>query len=360
MIESIEGFIKSNWSELTAELDIELPKKPTDISTLEVCGRSKAQGNVFFLVFAEQYKAPIIAIKLCRHAKFNHRLKNEYLTLQRIREQLEKPIAETVPKPIFFDRINGFYVLIESGMNGATMRPSKKTAAAHFQLAIDWLINFHTATLSPHIFTDQTINSYIWSPINQYCKSFTITQDEKRLFDRVLKEFKALKGKEVPFVMQQGDFWWHNILISNQAMKVLDWEDSLSLYIPCIDIFHFPLWYGFELTRKGIASSIKEKVRALEAIYFRNNWFSNLAYKHQTRYFSEFKTDMKIANILFIVYLIHKSNQEHAQFLEDFQSGYVESAITLEREKQSNCNAGLYRSLLMKVAQDKLVYGEIV
>ncbi|MGA3192010.1 MAG: phosphotransferase [Candidatus Bathyarchaeia archaeon] len=348
MTEFLKSFVKKNWNKLTTELPEEMPKDVRDIYVLEIC--SNERGKISFLLFAKNNETPVMVAKLYRESKFDYRLKNEYENLRRIYEKIRRPMTETIPKPLFLGRINGLNFLIESGISGFPMIASEKNAEKHFQLATDWLINFHKATRSCCICTDRIESEYVRFLINQHRRFFTINRDEKQLFDWVLKELEQLKGKKVSISVQHGDFWSHNILLLDQTMKVIDWEDSVS-HISSIDIFHFPLWYGFELTKEGIVSNDEYKINALENIYFRDNWFSNLVYRCQKRYFSEFEIDTEMARLLFIVYLLHKSNEEYKKRFEIFEGRFTE---------QVKDNDGLYRKTLSKIAKSKLLYGEII
>jgi hypothetical protein len=129
----------------------------------------------------------------------NGSLRNEADGLRRVREVLPPDLQATVPQVLQFRADDTGEVLVISALPGRSayldMRASLLPARfleAHFAAAAQWLAAFHDATGATH-----------------------------------------------------GDFWPHNLLLGGGRVSVVDWENFRQTSSPFIDLFHFPLTYGF-------------------------------------------------------------------------------------------------------------------
>lgn len=313
MIQQLEKVLVNKWSEWFIGDD-----NPTGLSFLKVFS---GNCSVTFLVFGKEDGIPRLVVKISR-ARDSYTLDHEFHNLSAIYEVVSPFLRQTMPRPLLLEEINGHRFFVETALQGQTMFALShqrrlfrlRTAVTRdFEKAGNWITCFHEETKGPNIiFGTKEIQEYIMSPMNQFVSTFEVTRKEKTFISRICQEAKALVGRSVPFVCQQGDFWPGNILLyPDSSIGVIDWQFSQQYALPFLDLFLFITSYAtIYQTQKR-----HKKVSRLEAFrltFFEKSWFFELARRFVERYCCKIGVDSDIAWFYFPVFLANIATREHS------------------------------------------------
>lgn len=248
----IKNYLFENWERLFKN-----SKKPERISLMKIGGRPGKRSTVPFLIFTNRNRFPSYVLKTNRDPTYSKAIEDEYNNYLKIYEKLSEPMRRTVPAPIFIEKVGLNTVFCETALvgtklgrqvfNSKNQRFKRRIITKFFDLSSQWLNKFHQETCSGFIqIDDDFIQKNIQEPINNIFKKYpTETTNLKKELLMIPEKIKIFRGKKVPIVGVHGDFDHWNIFITDNEVRVIDWEDCSPEGLPFSDLFYFLFHFSF-------------------------------------------------------------------------------------------------------------------
>jgi aminoglycoside phosphotransferase (APT) family kinase protein len=210
------------------------------------------------MVFADDQALPAAFIKATCSPARAEALQCEYDNLTYLLRQLPQPLSGTVPRPLYFGRLDGYVVLAQSAGPGQRMKNfwpdsyfRSNRYRTDFQNVIDWLVEFQRALAGVDLATDPRGSpARPEQEIAAYRGSFRVSS---RLDELLVWSAECLKERDYVLSPWHGDFCTANILVADRKrICVIDWEQRLSRSWPLMDLLYFLSSLWCVPYRKGI------------------------------------------------------------------------------------------------------------
>jgi aminoglycoside phosphotransferase (APT) family kinase protein len=204
--------------------------------------------SVLVFLFGANRPGPSAVMKLRYTGPKTDGLLREKSALDTVGPRLERELQATVPRALAHEETGtGEESLLLTSVPGrsayAELRNSfrpESLPARHFRTAAVWLARFHLASRSPRAFEPAGERRSVREIL-----SAAEGSDDLRWLDE-LDEICA--GRPLSMSFSHGDFWARNLLVPPRAdalPSVVDWECFEEEAPPFVDLFHFPISYGW-------------------------------------------------------------------------------------------------------------------
>lgn len=283
------------------------------LSYMKLNGRRDKTGMVSFLIFDRISGIPKFYIRIPRNPHFFNFLKQEYNSLLYLQKQLgNTPIEDTFSAPILFEKICDHHVLITTAKQGKPMfmriqdsiLARKKRLREYIEISFEWLNTFHSSTAKRGEILDiNNFKKYIEDPLLKFQK-MRVGENSDYLF-LLIDKMKSYLGDSLFISACHGDFSPYNILISNNKIGIIDWEDFEKKAISLRDVFQF-----FTATTFVLSPDDYKLELGFSKLFFDCTWYQDLFYETLSKYCSANEISIQFANSYFPIYLITMINKE--------------------------------------------------
>ncbi len=316
MISSLRSYIYSNWKKFPS-----LKKAPENVEFLLVAGSIEG-GTTTFLLFADSMKSPFAVVRSARHPFWEEDLKREWGMLGILKNT---SLRASVPSPLFYEIFTGVPTLGESALEGVPMQvrsgsdgvPIIPLARSHFRSALDWIIALHQETEEP---LGKEISQGQVMKIIERCQEIcSLSWQERRLLSEVIGVDTLLPHLQRSFIVH-GDFVPHNILLSKDSLRVIDWIWAKRSSLGCFDMFSFSLVYALHARKLG---GLQGYIKAFSDAFLNSNNFSNIIKECLHEYAGYMGIEVSHMRSLFAFFLVMKAEEEYNRRLSLVPYGFI-------------------------------------
>lgn len=275
---TIEDYIFTNWERLFG-----VEKKPDRINLMKIGGRPGNKSSVPFLIFINRDKFPSYFLKVNRDSAYPQGIEEEYNNYCEIQRRLSDEMKKTVPCPVFLEKIEYYTMFCETAIygrkfgkqifNNRNQRFKEKMTARFFNLSVQWLNNFHKETFSGFVdIDDDFVAKYGIFPLENLLNIYPDeTQNLKGEVEDLISRLKRFRDVKIPIVSVHGDFDFWNILIKNDTINVVDWEECQAKGLPFNDLFYFLFHFAFVFEEEWNAK------KSFDSFFRKGSWSQILA-----------------------------------------------------------------------------------
>jgi hypothetical protein len=269
----LTDLLRRHWDRLGAG-----GPSPSRLSFLLLTKGREPVGKVVFLAFAHAERTPRVVIKLARLKAQNAALDAESRNLD-----LVAPYGTwgrvVIPRVLLHVEAHGQPVLIESVIDGVALDEGRIRRVDVLAAIVDWLI--HIGQTTGHLPPDGGARETP-SALLLHAAARAITDEERRLLDRVSRRLLPLQRQPPPHVFEQRDMApWNLMAAAGGTIGILDWESSRPRGFPAWDLFYFLAHYGFMRDR---ALTPGRRLASFQDTFFRPEGFGATARSAVRRY----------------------------------------------------------------------------
>jgi hypothetical protein len=227
------------------------------VRPLMITGGSDDIHRLILLPFGSHSPRPMAVLKMARLPEFNHDTVGEQALLARMRSTLTPAIAASIPQPLGLFRHGQLLVGLESYRIGCSLSTqvgrwglplSRKIE--QLERVTSWLIRFHQqAQIGRQPWGAAETERWVTAPLDTYTRLIGTTAAEARLFATLRSQAELLAGASLPIVWQHHNFGEWNILSTDRAINVIDWEHARA-GLPLYDLLHFVLQWSYSVRRR--------------------------------------------------------------------------------------------------------------
>lgn len=273
--------------------------------------KNSARDQTVFYIFDQDTAAPVAVAKVT--SQTGNRLEQEYRTLMSIHEQSNEFASRTSPVPLGLIHRDGNTILFETFLAGRSiyfeMRNLTQTAttiAAHFRMALDWLIAFQRPACAALTGTAEWKREHL-RILEQCLPLCDLNVEVRKKMEFALQTLEAFEH-EIPAAPLHGDFWAKNCIIQNEALKVVDWDQFQRAGFPLFDAFLFAVSYGLNFPWKR--GKWIQPASALRAIFYQTNLVSACIQNFLVSYCRAMDLSPEVLRVFLPVFLAEKALQE--------------------------------------------------
>lgn len=307
--------------------------------------RGKFNANkVIYYLFEPGASTPQAIVKMTRSPEFNHRLENEYKTLDRLAKgRFVAP--ETFPQPLFFDYHNGLAVLAQKAVSGAPFRTrTSATPDCHLaQSAIDWIAQLAASSVDSGTTTCAEAGANLRVLYDRFSATYSLSAAEKSFMQDQLARLENSSG-QFPTVFQHGDPGTWNILVSDSDEIIfIDWEAGEDRGMPLWDLFYFMRTYASWVER---SKGNKDALENFSNSFLQQSAIADWLACSVQMYCSKIGLQPELVEPLFYTCWMHRSLKESTRLQEAQLGGghFVNLLKTCIAQRQEPALAGLFRS----------------
>ncbi len=202
--------------------------------TLRVPGAYPSQKSVVML--RPRAGGPAAGVlKLTRHPRFNERLDNEYLQLRHLADA-GPDAARRAPAALASGRVAGMSAVVEEAIDGVPFldATSLRTDCPHVQDAVAAITDLGAATVRA------VPGSSFAEPLSELHERFVARHDPSVAeADYLAEQIAVLASHDVPAVLFHGDLGTWNLMVVDDAVRILDWESAEDPGPPLWDLAYF-------------------------------------------------------------------------------------------------------------------------
>ncbi len=241
---------------LRANFDTLFPgrKAPPAFVPIKAPGKRGARSKVNVLVFGGHSDGMLAVCSFPRSPEFDECITLEADNLRRCRDALkDRPVAGTLPEILFDGEIEGVHVLIQEGKPGISLQEilaSGRSYRKWFMLCGAWLADLHASTTVARVkVAKEDLDAWLFRPLDTLIQGsvFLNADRVKKIRQWIDSAARFVEGQEVPLCGQHGDFNAHNILVHEQGIAVIDWEDARFDVPPFLDLNQFVISNAHQL-----------------------------------------------------------------------------------------------------------------
>ena len=213
------AFLTHNWKRLA----LDRFGTPSELSCVVYTPLFQASAHVIFLILTESSNDPVLVAKVSRFPGMSAALDREAANLQAV-QVVWPDRLDSVPRLLAYDDFAGTRLLLETGVPGRILKPAlvRRRPEEYTELLVDWIIDFHSATVQPDPDVQETIQllSHPFAELER-----ALPSKYSALIDRTRELTGSLQRQGVPLVFEHGDLSAPNILLSEAGeLGVVDWE----------------------------------------------------------------------------------------------------------------------------------------
>jgi hypothetical protein len=243
------------------------------------------------------------------------RLRREFNLLRDLGTRLPGPVAETIPRPLYYGLCWGNVTGIFTAMPGSALweRVSRdftwgggaRVRAALLRTA-SWLLPVQLATMSRRSPESMTTLS---RPLVNVRRVHRFSPLGQQLLESVIEELAALPPEALPCVCEHGDFWMGNALARRNSLAIVDWEDGELAGLPFLDLFM--LLHTTAVLRRNQEMRGSRMLSAYVESHFEATWVSDVARALLAQYAAALGLTRDAAHPLFPLLLARLATREH-------------------------------------------------
>jgi aminoglycoside phosphotransferase len=232
-VNSLETFLKENWQRLA----LDRFGSPGRVSCVLATPRFRASGHVVFLVLSDWLPTPILVGKVPRLPGDDRPLAREAANLRAL-QLVRAGGFDCVPQLVAYETTPGQSLLLETAVLGAPVRLGANGSTSIVDKVVDWLIEFHLATMRSCDTVAEWYERLVNDPGEQFLVRLCSTTAERELVDRTTAIAAPLRDRKISLVFEHGDFSPPNILADHDGtIGIVDWELAEPDGLPALDLF---------------------------------------------------------------------------------------------------------------------------
>jgi hypothetical protein len=135
--------------------------------------------------------------------------------------------------------------------------------------------------------------------------------------EQLLEMSESLQGTQIPRVGCHGDFWPGNILVADNALGVIDWEDFRHCPNPFYDFFQFVILHAQVYPWRGWQTVPHEE--SFWNAVLKKNWYSNMILGFTQDLMGKLRIPDQYAHLLFSLYLLEQATPTAQQGVKRYQ-----------------------------------------
>ena len=294
--------------------------RPEDIRYLCIPG-SVEGGTTTLLGFLGGQRRPAFVVKIQRDASERELVERERMVLDALQARHDE-LRSSVPRVLFCGPVGGFWVLVESMLEGSPMAatlsaeglPELAGARRDMALAVDWLIACHRGGAAGREARTGDWAELALAPIAEFLEVFEPSREEQSYLQDLRRAVERRRECWVPLVVRHGDFCRHNILLSGRhgewRIGVIDWTFSRPVGLPLHDLVFFLATYGLQVRREHGVAGLE---RMFESTFLQPSAYSRLVADCLVRYCRALGIDRSLVPELFATCLIEQALFEYRQ-----------------------------------------------
>lgn len=228
MIDFLKNYISKNYSDWLRE-----PKGRLDFLKLQA-GESWRNPKVSFLIF--ENKKPICFVKTVRDAQYNFLIENGFINFKKAYDLLKtSSLAESISIPFLIDEYQGVKFSIESTAKGP--RLSSCDNRKSLKKVLKWLIEFQSFAKETAAL-DVPVEIYFKDILKKFLETFQIKEQEFASFlqTKLAKHLNNCPVEKITPIFQHGDFTPDNIILKDENLFVIDWDNYGKIDLPAFDL----------------------------------------------------------------------------------------------------------------------------
>ncbi len=258
------------------------------MSCLTVTPRFRTSAHVVFLVLDRSGRQPVLVVKTPRLRGLSSSIQREAANLRFV-QAIRPGGFDSVPRVVACEPFCGHWMLVETALVGRAMDPAavRRNLAGCCRSTLNWLADVQPSKDGTSEGQDQgqdqdRFDRLVWEPLRRLADTLDLSSSEARWLDHTWSLAAALRGTNLPCVLEHGDLSHPNLLILPRGgTGVVDWELAEPRGLPAQDLFFFLTYAAFAA---GKVRTTGRHVRAFHAAFFgRSAWARQyvLAYARQ-------------------------------------------------------------------------------
>ena len=209
-------------------------------------------------------------VKVARGARGRELLRAEHDRLARLAATLLPSRPFATPRPLGFHETSGRAFLVETFLSGRKMRDMDPAYVERrgdlLDDVVDWLVDFSRAErVEEAPLEDGAIEAEVAAAANRYMTLFDTSPEERVLLGSFPERLRDAFGASAPIVAVHGDFCDANVMVGDDGIGVLDWEEPAPRSLPGADLFHFLL--STAVTRHGFDDPDRFRTAFVESFF---------------------------------------------------------------------------------------------
>ncbi len=254
MLQELERVLLSKWEEFGNP-----GRKPEQFLYLLSAGQFWHSKSVLHVLPRDQ-KTHRLIVKILNADLQLPLLENEYVRLKALHSQGNlRDLRPSIPRPLFFGRIAGHLLLIETYMPGVPFaKHSRKKEPGLFLTFATWLNAFHSRTL--HIngcLTEEQIGVYFLHPLEKALPAIQRRCALLGFLDRFRPRVEKLSGTKLPLVFSHNDLSLNNVRFQGDRIGVIDWEFASDPDLPLFDLLNAYLFFAMMWKRLSYTEAFR-------------------------------------------------------------------------------------------------------
>jgi len=236
-------YLRHNWDRLQLQPFVD----PSPLSCVVLTPRFQASGHVVAFVLANEKPAPILVVKVPRLRGNNQRLDREADNLHHV-QNARNGGFDSIPRLIANEDFHGYRLLIETAVQGQTMKPAmvRRLPEKCLQAVYHWLVELNLTTVTSSKYEFDWFARLVDTPLDDFQRLLPRLSGENRLIERTRTIARTLQQSGIPLLFEHGDLSSPNILIEGEAkVGVVDWELANPKGLPVVDLFFFLTYMAF-------------------------------------------------------------------------------------------------------------------
>ncbi|MBN2372454.1 hypothetical protein JXL19_01520 [bacterium] len=218
--------------------------------------------------------------KTVQNPDFGGAIRKEAQNTLYVWEKLSKDIKSAIPRPLCLDEIDDLPVYFEVATPGMAFPDMvagcwlKKTKKKIIVKAVEevscWLSRFYIEMgVKTVCLQDVDIHDFFLKPIDAFVQRINLSGTERKAISDFKDMAKSLKGTNIKFVPEHGDFWGGSILLGTDGrLKIIDWEFFNPCNLPLQDFLNLAVHPGFVISNNKENGLLGEFMNLFSDSYF--------------------------------------------------------------------------------------------
>jgi len=228
MVEYLENLILDNWDRWSNST------KPINLDFLKThAGQATRNKKVGFFVFNQD--KPLIFVKTIRENIYNSVIEDGFERLKSINNHLKDG---SVPRPIYCGYYQNTAFSLEDAIGGKQFHSFKKPE--DLERFLKWFFKFQQLMKQNKERKGDQLIDYLKDLVHKFTSLYDPEEDLKALIQKNVGDLeKEIGSLSLSLVSQHGDLTPDNVLIDNNQIKVIDWDNFEKINLPLFDLLVF-------------------------------------------------------------------------------------------------------------------------
>ena len=269
--------VRLHWNDLHPDIS-----KPGPLVFLKVQGKTSPNAAIIGLILDENSRCPVAVSKIPRNPLLAPGMQHEYAAMVNLRNSItKKTILDKITCNGSMAEVDGISILLQAAGNGHPMvreMISRKAIEELYGKIIPWMFEFHTDGMEDCLIEGDVLHDLVEKPIACFLEasSFLLGDTLSSRATQYLVDLpQKVKGKKVRLCRQHGDFNAHNVLVTFNKNRLIDftlidWEDYKQRQLPVFDLNHF-----FTSNSKLVGTGLSAE-ESYNQLILREGWYRGL------------------------------------------------------------------------------------